>query len=405
VPHDIVFDRSYIHGLPTQEVQRGIALNGAEVTVSNSYISEIHGTGYDTQALCGWNGPGPFHIINNYLEAAGENVMFGGALPSITNLIPSNIEIRRNKFFKPLSWKMDDPSYAGIHWSVKNWLEFKNAQDVVFDDNDFENNWGDAQVGSGWLFTVRSEDGKAPWATVRRIRGTNNRVKNTESGMQLMGADWSASSVLSPSQGGSDLYLGNNGFEGIRNRFAVVQEFQNFTLEHNTHFQGGNIFTFTGRPSKGFVYRNNVTVRHDYGIFGDGIGEGKAALATYAPDGIVEGNVIAGASAAGYPPNNFYPADLSGLLSLKGTDGLVPGFQGALNPLPDPSPLPIPSPSPAPVPSPVPLPSPTPAPAPLREAATFPWPSNKDQRKAIWTQRVLEGWKCFPQDGILYCRR
>ena len=61
-----------------RRVQRGISLNGADITISNSHISEIHGRGYDTQAICGWNGPGPFRIINNYLEAAGENVMFGG---------------------------------------------------------------------------------------------------------------------------------------------------------------------------------------------------------------------------------------------------------------------------------------------------------------------------------------
>src|SRR5215203_5112049 len=131
VPHDFVIDRSYIHGFPTQDVQRGVSLNGSEITVSNSYISEIHGRGYDTQALCGWNGPGPFHIVNNYLEASGENVMFGGALPSITNMVPANIEIRRNHFFKPLSWKVGHPTYAGIHWSVKNLLEFKNARNVV----------------------------------------------------------------------------------------------------------------------------------------------------------------------------------------------------------------------------------------------------------------------------------
>src|SRR6185369_10866135 len=113
VPHDLVIDRSWIHGWDTQDVQRGVSLNGSEITISNSYINEIHGRGYDTQALCGWNGPGPFHIINNYLEAAGENVLFGGADPSIANLVPSNIEIRRNYLFKPLRWKMSDPTYGG----------------------------------------------------------------------------------------------------------------------------------------------------------------------------------------------------------------------------------------------------------------------------------------------------
>src|SRR5215510_460326 len=139
VPHDFVIDRSWIHGFSTQDVQRGVSLNGSEITISNSYINEIHGQGYDTQAICGWNGPGPFYIINNYLEASGENILFGGADPSISILIPSHIEIRRNYLFKPLRWKMSDPSYAGIHWSVKNLLEIKMGRNIVVDGNVMEN--------------------------------------------------------------------------------------------------------------------------------------------------------------------------------------------------------------------------------------------------------------------------
>src|SRR5215216_4284696 len=146
VPHHLILDRLWVHGFPTQDLQRGISLNTAETSIVNSYISDIHGVGYDAQAICGWNGPGPYRIINNYLEAAGENVMFGGSLPSIANLVPSNIEIRRNYFFKPLSWRVDHPTYAGIHWAVKNLLEFKNARNVIVDGNVLENSWIDGQI-------------------------------------------------------------------------------------------------------------------------------------------------------------------------------------------------------------------------------------------------------------------
>ena len=139
VPHHLILDRLWIHGFSTQSVQRGVSLNSAETTITDSYISDIHGVGFDTQAICGWNGPGPYHIINNHLEASGENIMFGGSLPAIPNLVPANIEIRRNYFFKPLSWKVGHPTYGGIHWSVKNLLEFKNARNVVVDGNVFEN--------------------------------------------------------------------------------------------------------------------------------------------------------------------------------------------------------------------------------------------------------------------------
>jgi hypothetical protein len=107
----LILDRLWIHGFETQDLQRGISLNSAETSIINSYISDIHGVATDTQAICGWNGPGPYHIINNYVEAAAENIMFGGADPKIPNLVPSDIEIRGNHVFKPLSWKVGDPSY------------------------------------------------------------------------------------------------------------------------------------------------------------------------------------------------------------------------------------------------------------------------------------------------------
>ncbi|MBL7983472.1 MAG: hypothetical protein JNM91_00670 [Flavobacteriales bacterium] len=105
LPHDIVFDRLYIHGHPALGTKRGIALNSARTAVVNCHISDCKGEGQDTQAICGWNGPGPFKIVNNYLEGSGENVMFGGANPDILDLVPSDIEVRNNHFFKPLSWK------------------------------------------------------------------------------------------------------------------------------------------------------------------------------------------------------------------------------------------------------------------------------------------------------------
>ena len=82
LPHHIVVDRSYLHGDPLKGTRRGIALNSAHTAVIGSYLSDFKEVGADSQAICGWNGPGPFLIENNYLEGAGENVMFGGADPT-----------------------------------------------------------------------------------------------------------------------------------------------------------------------------------------------------------------------------------------------------------------------------------------------------------------------------------
>src|SRR5262249_31645130 len=134
---------------------------------------------------------------------------------------------------------------------------------------------------------------------------TNNVVKNSEQGFQLLGKD-------SPnvSQRANGLKIINNLFTGIANRFFTMTEYPNVTLSHNTHFQGGNIMTLYGEPSPGFVYTDNITNRapNGYGVFGDSLGEGNPPLARYTPNAEFKRNIIIGASASGYPPNNAYPA-------------------------------------------------------------------------------------------------
>ncbi len=102
-PHNLVLDRCYVHGHPQLGSRRGILLNSASSAVIDSHISEIHAVGADSQAVLGYNGPGPFKIVNNFLEGAAENIMFGGADPRIPGLVPSDIEIRGNHLFKPMS--------------------------------------------------------------------------------------------------------------------------------------------------------------------------------------------------------------------------------------------------------------------------------------------------------------
>src|SRR5262249_13573319 len=150
-------------------IRRGIAMNGAYISVIDSYLSDFHELDADSQAILGWNGPGPFKIANNYLEGAGENVAFGGQDPTIQGLVPADIEIRGNHFSKPTSWRAGDPGYAGIHWQVKNIFELKSARRVLIDGNVFENNWEDGQNGFAILFTVRNQTGGAPWSVVEDI--------------------------------------------------------------------------------------------------------------------------------------------------------------------------------------------------------------------------------------------
>ena len=65
VPQHLVVDRCYIHGVNAWDQRRAIALNSGDTQIINSNISNIKGVNEDTQAIAGWNGPGPFSIENN----------------------------------------------------------------------------------------------------------------------------------------------------------------------------------------------------------------------------------------------------------------------------------------------------------------------------------------------------
>jgi hypothetical protein len=312
VPHDIILERVYVHGNPTVRLRRAIALNSASTAVIDSHLSDAHDPTYDTQALCGWNGPGPFKIVNNYLEASGENLMFGGGDPAISGLVPSDIEIRRNHFFKPLSWRVGDPSYGGIHWVVKNLLELKNAQRVLIDSNVLEHNWADAQSGMAVLFTVRNQDGGAPWSVVQDVTFTNNVLRHAAGGVHVLGLD-----DLHPSQRTSRVLVKNNLFHDIDGArwggrgqlFFILNGSADVVIEHVTGLQTGDLLGTQWAPSTGFVLRDNIAADNGYGVVADR--NSLAALAAYFPDAELLDNALPGGRATDYPAGNSFPPTLA----------------------------------------------------------------------------------------------
>ena len=314
VPHNLVIDRCYIHGNQTGDVSRGVALNSASTAIIDSNISNCHGVGFDTQAIAGWSGPGPFKIVNNYLEAAGENVLFGGADPRIANLVPSDIEFRRNHCVKPLSWQPSHPSYAGIHWSVKNLFELKNAQRVLIDGNLFENCWVDAQTGFIIVFTPRNQDGTAPWSVVQDVTFTNNICRHAAAGIQFLGVD-----NIFPSQRERRIKVKNNLFHDIGGSvwggngrlFQMLEGTEDVHIDHNTALQTSNILSAEGTAHTGFVFTNNITPHNDYGVIGAGRSIGNDSLNFFFPGNYFSKNVIVAGPSQVYPSGNFFPASLN----------------------------------------------------------------------------------------------
>ncbi len=115
LPSGIIFDRDYIHGEVLCHCKRGLTLNGPRMAVVNSYISEFHRIGQEAQAVAAYGSPGPLQIVNNYLEAAGENLFLGGAYVPLPGVVQRDVEIRNNYLRKPLKWmKSIIPAPEGV---------------------------------------------------------------------------------------------------------------------------------------------------------------------------------------------------------------------------------------------------------------------------------------------------
>ena len=321
LPHDITFDRCYIHGDPIAGGRRGVAMNGAAVAVVDSYISDFKEVGADTQALWTYNSPGPLKIVNNYLEAAGENFMSGGSDPAITNLVPSDIEIRHNHFFKPLAW-------VGMTWSVKNLLEFKNGQRVLVEGNIFENNWAAAQSGFAVQVTPRNDNGTSPWEAVQDITIRLNKFINVGQGIAMLGKDNGGAGgttlVLERVLIENNLILLQDIVSGDHRLMQIVNSAafsgagpNNLTVRHNT-----GLILSVGSGSPGatamsemfgvkadqFDFRDNLLSNGGYGFVGTGTNAGTATLSAYYTNYTFTQNAIIGGSGT-YPANNFFPSN------------------------------------------------------------------------------------------------
>jgi len=390
LPHDIVVDRCYIHGDPVGGARRGVALNGNSLALIDSYVSGVKQVGYDSQAVFGFNGKGPLKIVNNYLEGAGENILFGGATPRIANSIPSDIEIRQNHLFKPYAWKTSDPDY-----NVKNLLELKMGQRILVDGNVFEHTWPAAQQGWAIVFTPRTEDSTAPWVVVQDVTFSNNVVRGVAMGFDISGVDGT-----DPTPRTKRIAIRNNLFDdvdgsgyGPGHLLVIPAGMTDLIFEHNTSLQNGDIVLVDGPPTSGFVFRNNLVPHNDYGVSSPR-GTGNATLRQYFPGAVFAGNaVITSRWGYLYPSSNYFPPSLDavGFIDRSGgnyrlsswsplknaaTDGQDVGvdvdeLDAALNgetvpppgsdsPQPPSTDLPEPPPPADPTPSPTPTPQPTP---------------------------------------------
>jgi hypothetical protein len=286
VADHIVFDRVWMHGTPQDEIKGGIQLGGSRyVAVVDSYFSDFHciartGACTDAHAIgggVGKNPMGPYKIVNNYLEASGENIMFGGGAAMFT---PADIEIRRNHLFKPLIWMRGSPGFVGGSdgqpFIVKNLFELKNAQRVLFEGNVLENSWGGfSQAGFAILLTPKNQAVKGenicPGCQVTDITIRYSVISHAAAGMQISNGQSDAGGVARDGQRYSlhDLIMDDiNGrrYAGPGKLFQVSNGpnaplLQNIRIDHITAFPTDVLFNLGGRYDRkmaNFTLSNSI---------------------------------------------------------------------------------------------------------------------------------------------------
>jgi hypothetical protein len=348
----IVLDRLWVHGTPHDETTRGVYLAGVTyAAVINSYFTDFHcvavtGTCTDSQAVGGGGGnnpAGPYKITNNFLEAAGENILFGGGAATTT---PADIEVRHNHLFKPLMWMTGQPGFVGGRdgnpFIVKNSFELKNAQRVLFEANIAEYTWGGfTQAGYAIAFTPKNQAGPdgsnlCPDCLVTDVTMRYSTISHAAAGINIANGLSSNGGAAAEGQRYSihditiddingDFYLGGGPLLLVMNGWTS-HILGNITINHITGF-GDPIHPFltvgndTSNPKmSNFVYTNNLIRAGEYPLWSSG---GTTNCAYYGvpittlnncfrPDLFFKNAIIS--SPANYPPSkwptgNFFPAD------------------------------------------------------------------------------------------------
>jgi hypothetical protein len=330
-PHHIEIDQVYVHTGDGQWTKRGIAANGAHISITNSWIDNIKYRGADSQAVVAWTASGPITVINNYLEAAGENVMFGGGHSLFgAEGTPADITIRQNHLFKPLKWWREHPSWDGSRWTVKNLLELKMAKRVVVENNILENCWPHAQIGYGIVLSPTNDINLDPWATVEDVTIRNNVIKNVTIGVAFTRPGPHPTLPVSRVSVLNNVFTGNTSGLKCPNPWVengpptdctenqsevfIVGSPHTLSIRQNTFVFGNpkKVGYVEGRVAKLTLSNNIFAAGMQDGIQGYSVSSGEAAMRTYFSDGIVQNNAFVGlAGSARSLSDQIYVRDLA----------------------------------------------------------------------------------------------
>jgi hypothetical protein len=326
LPRDIHFSHVNLHGWLHQDVRRGWILNGISHVVRDSRCTEIHLRNADSHCTISWNGPGPFLIENNLLEAASENIMWGGADPSVPDLVPCDITVRGNLLRKPPAWKaIGTPGQSGSYL-VKLLYESKNSCRSLVEGNRMDGSWLDGQTGYAVGLKSVNQDGRCRWCRTVDITIRNNVIVNVGAAFGIAGAperhpvDTALARLLVTGNWIDSVNVGP--YTGDARGLLLLSRARDVSFVRNT-WAGGNfsrdaiIFDLSGGPAAtNFRFEDNVLPIGAYGMGATAAGEGtKALTAAITGNTSFVRNTFIGAERPNYPAGTRWAPTLAAALA------------------------------------------------------------------------------------------
>ncbi len=349
---NIIFDRVWMHGTAQDETTRGVELSGGTYfSIIDSFFTDFHcisrtGSCTDSQTINGGLGNepmGPYKIADNFLEASGENILFGGGAATLT---PTDIEISRNHMFKPMTWMAGQPGFVGgtdgSPFIAKNLFELKNAQRVLLDSNIMEDSWGGfSQVGFAILLTPKNQasgndtnlcpscevtDVTIRYDTISHV-GAGMQIGNGLSdngGMALRGERYSVHDVIVDDIDGAK-YGGPGQLAQVSTGPGALA-LENVTINHVTAFPPSTLLLIGDEVAissqmNNFTFTNSIVNAATYPVWSTGTGgTANCAIhdsplttfnACFSSYSFTANAIIATPSAYGtsaWPSGNFFPA-------------------------------------------------------------------------------------------------
>ncbi len=384
---NFVFDRCFVHppeisasnlANPSKYrlVERGIQANVKEFWLINSYVAGF--TGYDAQngTLASMGvfmdvGPGPFHVINNYIEAWYSNIFLGGsdapAIPEHTATVAPGATIGQATLSSVEGLSVGDliafqlaepPNGIGLVTSMNGttikfmpqmatYQKFPSApvspgraqwkggvlHDVEIKGNTLHKrpewdsysqpkNWIEFKAGRGIVvegnlmtsgtptnitITVRNQNGSSPWIEITDLIFRYNKLVNFKN--PGFGIQLKDNEKVTGESGG--LVIEHNllvGSTAGNSSFFLTNAGYRVTFRHNTVFNSGSIAAGDTIPTRNLVMTDNILHSGEYGMACFiGGGDSKACW----PDLAMTGNVIVDnrvEQKSNGPLQKFYPA-------------------------------------------------------------------------------------------------